>query len=84
MAKQKKHPPLFVEFTAVTGVAPQAWRVCAMWKRKPVACSMTFGRKADAERALRALIEAGYDTPQKLVDLKPEDRNRIMAEAMAW
>lgn len=50
------------------------------WQHVPGA---KFGRKLDAEIALRSLLEAGLDTADKIGDLLA-DVPRIMCENLQW
>ena len=98
--RAKARSQLFVECVPLSGtphersgmprgflspISGPAWRVCV-----PLSCGdigqtlMAFGRRKDADAAKAALERAGAVDEETLLAIPFDERNRIMAEAMAW
>lgn len=69
---------------------PTCWRICftpaiiSACGRYPISgIDIRFGRKQDVETAIAALVREGFTTGRKLRE-QPQERNRIIAESLAW
>jgi hypothetical protein len=58
--------------------------ISPLWEVHPVESNFHFASQRDAELAAKALITAGLDTPEKLIDAGWGQVKRTMCESLPW